>query len=150
MEDLTRTRPDRVHLEPDVRHLLAEFRGERVRHGDPRDVYGAPGSADVATFVGEANRVPGVVRGEVLETELGSFAWGGRTDAVAVIRPEAIELVADADGPGVVVSVEYYGHDQAVDVRLPSGLQVRARLGTQVAFAAGGRVRVTAARDLLE
>ena len=126
------------------------FGGHIVRHGDPRDVYGAPGSADVATFVGEANRVPGVVRGEVLETELGSFAWGGRTDAVAVIRPEAIELVADPDGPGVVVSVEYYGHDQAVDVRLPSGLQVRARLGTQVAFAVGGRVRVTAARDLLE
>ena len=104
------------------------FGGRIVRHGAPREVYAEPGSADVAAFVGEANRLPG----------------GG------IVRPEAIELTIDADGAGVVTNVEYYGHDQAVDVRLRSGLQVRARLGTEVAFAIGAHVRVTAGRDLLE
>ena len=127
------------------------FDGRIVRHGAPREVYVEPGSPDVASFVGDANRLPGSVRGEVLVTELGEFPLGGRReDAVALVRPESVELVPDPDGPGVVVNVEYYGHDQAVDVRLPSGLQVRARLGTTVAFAIGERVRVTAARDLLE
>ena len=104
------------------------FGGQIVRHGAPRDVYGEPGSADVAVFVGEANRLP---------------------DGT-LVRPESIELTNDPEGSGVVVNVEYYGHDQAVDVRLPSGVQVRARLGTGVVFEVGGRVRVTTGRDLLE
>ena len=104
------------------------FEGRIVRHGAPREVYDEPGSADVATFVGDANRLPGGV----------------------LVRPEAIELTDDPDGPGVVTNIEYYGHDQAVDVRLPSGLEVRARLGTATVFVVGGRVRVMAGGDLLE
>mgnify|MGYP000678055570 CR=1 FL=1 len=104
------------------------FDGRIVRHGAPRDVYVEPGSAEVASFVGDANRMP---------------------DGT-LVRPEDIELAPEPDGPDVVTNVEYYGHDQAVDVRLPSGHQVRARLGTSVAFAVGDRVRVTVARDLLE
>ena len=104
------------------------FDGLIVRHGDPREVYAEPGSPEVASFVGETNRLP---------------------DGV-LVRPEAVELDPEPEGAGLVTNVEYYGHDQAVDVRLASGLVVRARLGTRVAFAVGDRVRVTAARDLLE
>lgn len=104
------------------------FEGRIVRHGAPREVYDEPGSADVATFVGDANQLPGGV----------------------LVRPEAIELTNDPDGPGVVTNIEYYGHDQAVDVRLRSGLEVRARLGTATVFVVGGRVRVMAGGDLLE
>ena len=126
------------------------FDGRVVRHGPPRDVYAEPGSADVAAFVGDANRVPGTVRGDLLVTELGSFPHAGRAEPVALVRPESIDVAADPDGPAVVTNVEYYGHDQAVDVRLPSGLQVRARLDAAVAFAVGARVRVAAVHDLLE
>ena len=110
------------------------FDGRIVRHGAPRDVYLAPGSADVAVFVGDANRLP-------------------RADGtVDLVRPEHVQLADDPGGPGVVTSVEYYGHDQAVDVRLPSGLVIRARLGADVAFEVGQRVGVRAAdgHDLLE
>ena len=104
------------------------FDGRIARHGAPREVYAEPGSPDVASFVGDTNRL----------------ADG------TLVRPEAVRLDLDPEGPGLVTNVEYYGHDQAVDVRLGSGLEVRARLGTAVAFAVGDRVRVTAARDLLE
>jgi iron(III) transport system ATP-binding protein len=110
------------------------FDGRIVRHGAPRDVYLAPGSADVAVFVGDANRVP-------------------RSDGtIDLVRPEHVQLDDDPDGAGVVTNVQYYGHDQAVDVQLPSGLVIRARLGTEIAFTAGQRVRVRAqdGLDLLE
>ena len=139
-------------------HVGVMFGGRIVRHGAPREVYGEPGSADVAAFVGDANRVPGTVRGDELVTELGAFPCHGRDDALALVRPESVVLTADADGPGVVTNVEYYGHDQAVDVRLPSGLRVRARLDAAAEFTVGQRVRVAAqgatatstGRDLLE
>jgi ABC-type Fe3+/spermidine/putrescine transport system ATPase subunit len=115
------------------------FDGRLARHGAPRDVYGEPRSAAVATFVGDANRVPGSPAGDgLVATELGPLPG---EDGVALVRPEQVRLVAGGDAE--VVDVEYYGHDQAVRVRLPSGLVVRARLGTERAFAPGDRVAVS-------
>ncbi|HVF31813.1 MAG TPA: ABC transporter ATP-binding protein [Acidimicrobiales bacterium] len=117
------------------------FDGRIARHGAPRDVYGAPGSASVAAFVGDANRLPGrpAPDGHLL-TELGPLP---RVGDVALVRPEQLHLVVDPAGAGEVLDVEYYGHDQAVSVRLASGTVVRARLGTDRVFRTGDRVDVT-------
>ena len=112
------------------------FDGRLARHGAPRDVYGSPGSPAVATFVGHANRIPADVA-----ATLGSTL--GEADGVVLVRPEHVRLTPAPEGPGEVVDVEYYGHDQAVAVRLPSGLVVRARLGAEEAFRPGDRVAVS-------
>ena len=121
------------------------FDGRIVRHGPPRDVYGAPGSAAVATFVGDANRVPAlgpVDAAGTVPTELGRLP-AGEAPEVALVRPEHLDVEPAADGAGEVVDVEYYGHDQAIAIRLPSGLTVRARLATDRAFRLRDRVTVT-------
>ena len=134
--------------------IAVMFEGRIVRHADPRSVYAEPGSGAVAAFVGEANEVPGVLRSGVLTTEIGSVPVAGASDGrvVAVIRPEHVDIqpvlanlaqgATNADP--VVVDVEYYGHDQAVRVRLASGAFVRCRLGADRIFTPGQSVRLTA------
>lgn len=128
--------------------IAVMFDGRIVRHDEPRRVYREPGSASVAAFVGEANEVPGTVRSGMLTTEVGEVAVeAGDGDVVAVIRPEHLRIDDDpaADGTAaVVVDVEYYGHDQAVGVRLPSGAGVRCRLAADRVIVPGQRVRLAA------
>lgn len=128
--------------------IAVMFDGRIVRHGDPRDVYGEPGSASVAAFVGDANEVPGTVVSRVLSTEVGDLRVEvADGDVVAVIRPEHLRIEhapADAETVPVVIDVEYYGHDQSVRVRLPSGREVRCRLPADRVFAPGQRVQLSA------
>jgi iron(III) transport system ATP-binding protein len=60
----------------------------------------------------------------------------------ALVRPEDLDLLADADAHATVLDVEYYGHDQLVTVALPTGSEVRARLHARHRFEPGTRVRV--------
>lgn len=121
------------------------FDGRIARHGDPREVYLAPGSPPVAAFVGEANVLPGQVRDGILVTELGELPCdAGDGDVTATFRPEHVQLEPADGGGAVIVAVEYYGHDQAVRLRLPSGREVRARIGTEHLVAPGQRVRASA------
>jgi len=120
------------------------FDGHLVRHGAPREVYDDPRSAPVAAFVGDANRVPGVRVGDRIETELGVLPCPVGDGDLALVRPEHVLVEPDPDGGATVVDVEYYGHDQAVTVRLPSGRVVRARLSATVLLRPGDTVRTTA------
>lgn len=93
---------------------VAVMGGGRIRQiGPPREVYGTPDSKYVATFVGQANELPGTVVSvesavmgyEVaVETSLGivhgiSASKLQAGDAVAVIiRPENIKITSDVQG----------------------------------------------------
>ena len=72
--------------------------GRIAQDGPPRDLYERPAGAFVAGFMGEANRVPGVL--ERLDDEMGRVSIGGLRRALAhrglppgvvtvAIRPEA-------------------------------------------------------------
>jgi len=125
--------------------IAVMFEGKVVRHGEPRSVYGEPGSAPIAAFVGEANEVQGEVRDGMLTTELGQMPVSAAEGSVtAIIRPEHVRLEAGGSPTDpVVVDVEYYGHDQAVRVRLASGALVRCRLSSDRIFVPGQRVRLS-------
>ena len=84
--------------------------GAIVQQGAPRDIYLRPNSVFTADFMGRSNLVPGkiVEHGDrtVIETHFGRLT--GQTDsdlktgdaAVAVIRPQAVQLVdASGDAP---------------------------------------------------
>jgi iron(III) transport system ATP-binding protein len=124
--------------------VVVMFDGHVVQAGPPEAVYRYPSAAQVAVFLGDANEVPGDVRGATLHSELGELAVAGDLPdgpATALIRPEDIDLLPGGDGEGMVEEVDYFGHDQLVTVRLPSGRLVRARLHARQQAQPGSRVR---------
>ena len=116
-----------------IADVVAVLRGGRViQAGTPKELYDAPADEEVATFIGMANLVPGVVDGPSAETPLGALCLDcpGRVPAGApatiLIRPEQLAL-RPVDGcpsgcPIAAVSrVDYHGHDAVVRLQLRSG-----------------------------
>jgi iron(III) transport system ATP-binding protein len=125
--------------------VVVMFDGRVVQAGPPESVYRRPAAARVGVFLGDANEVPGVAAAGVVTTELGDVpAHVGDGPVIALIRPEDIDIAADDTGAALVEDVEYYGHDQVVSVRLPSGAVVRARLHARLQAETGARVTAVA------
>jgi iron(III) transport system ATP-binding protein len=89
----------------------------------PAGLYGEPGDAELARFLGESNLLEGDVGDGIATTSLGRLAcsWtgtGGGGRARVLVRPEQIELGEPTEGTmsGTVASYEYYGHDAVVRV----------------------------------
>ena len=119
------------------------FDGRLAQVGTPDEVYLQPASARVARFVGDANLLPGRAAGGWVECELGSLPVDGPDGQVVVLlRPEDIEVTAADRGAGQVMSAEYFGHDQLIEIRLDSGVTLQARAHARHRFAAGARVAV--------
>ena len=130
--------------------VVVMFDGRVVQAGPPEAVYRRPAATQVAVFLGDANEVPGEVRGGTLHSELGPLAVAGELadgPATALVRPEDIDLLPVDDGDGLVEEVDYFGHDQLVTVRLPSGRRVRARLHARLQAQPGSRVQAVARLD---
>ena len=116
--------------------VMLDGRVEQV--APPHELYANPATRAVAEFIGEANFLPGVGRGETIECELGHVAARrpvyGPVDIL--LRPENIEL--ETAQPGLPASrfrgTLFFGHDQLVTVQLPTGRQVTVRSGPQSGF----------------
>lgn len=129
---------------------VAVMLGGRVAQvGLPEEVYRRPTSPQVADFLGEANLVRGDVVDGVLRTELGDLVIAGPPlptgPAVALLRPEDLDLEVTSGGEATVAAVEYFGHDQVVSLTLASGRSLRARLHARERFPEGSRVSVRCA-----
>ncbi|MFA9429055.1 ABC transporter ATP-binding protein [Egicoccus sp. AB-alg2] len=113
---------------------------------DPQTLYTQPATRFVAEFVGEADVLAGTRADRFLvDTALGRLATDRPLEsatAAVVIRPEALRLVRDDAGVGVVTAISYFGHDQLVQVRLPDGLLLRARRGPALDLQRGDTVHV--------
>lgn len=117
--------------------------GQIEQIGAPDDIYYRPETRFIGTFVGDANILPGETIGGGAQTELGfvvlsnSAAEPSGQAIDILLRPEQLALKpCQDDGPDCanVISSEYYGHDQVVRVRLRSGIEVEARLRTEVVW----------------
>jgi iron(III) transport system ATP-binding protein len=100
--------------------------------GTPEQVYSRPASRWVAGFLGEIEVIPGEARGGRIHCELGSVpatdGQGGEVDVL--VRPEsvAVGITGPADAADAeVIGRSFYGHDQLLNLRLPSQRVVRAR-----------------------
>jgi iron(III) transport system ATP-binding protein len=126
--------------------VLREGRVEQV--GTPEEVYERPHSHWVANFLGEADVLPGTASDGFAECELGRFAVGAELSGAVrlVIRPESVAIghraARDADAAALVVGRSFYGHDQLVELELPSGLRLRSRRLGFPAWHPGDHVRV--------
>ncbi len=119
------------------------WEGRILQVGTPQEIYRHPATHEVAAFVGDADFLPGSRRDGAIESELGRFEGiGGHDgDVELMVRPECV-LIDDDGTPADIIGREFYGHDQALLLRLPSGREVRARLGPADEFDVGTTVRV--------
>ena len=131
----------------DVVAVVNEGKVEQV--GTPEDVYSRPTTRWVAGFLGEIEVLPGTANNGTIECELGNLPnRGGHVGEVDVlVRPEslAIGTMEPPDRPSqkaTVLSRSFFGHDQLVELQLPSGGIVKARRLGFPAWHPGDRVRV--------
>ncbi|MGK2966213.1 MAG: ABC transporter ATP-binding protein [Tepidiformaceae bacterium] len=120
------------------------WEGKVVQSGRPPDVYRVPQTRELATFLGDADFLPGTAAGGRVETEIGcvEVGTGPRDGAVDVmLRPETLSI-RPGGGDAVVVGTEFFGHDQLIAVKLPSGRAVHVRVGPEYDLADGERVSV--------
>jgi putative spermidine/putrescine transport system ATP-binding protein len=120
--------------------------------GTPREVYERPANAFVAAFVGEANMFEGPTTntsGGMIEVETphgrlrATGAAGGLVTLCA--RPERTALApAEGQGPwvGAVADAQFFGATVRVEVKMPNGDIIIARVPAAGAPAPGAAVRV--------
>jgi iron(III) transport system ATP-binding protein len=116
----------------DVVAVVNEGRVEQV--GTPEDVYSRPTTRWVANFLGEIEVLPGTANNGSIECELGNLPnRDGLTGEVDVlVRPESL-AIGTIEPPdrrsqkATVLSRSFFGHDQLVELELPSGSVVKAR-----------------------
>ena len=131
----------------DVVAVVNEGRVEQV--GTPEDVYSRPSTRWVATFLGDVEVLPGRASNGTIECELGNLPnREGHTGEVDVlVRPESL-AIGTMEPPdrrsqkATVVSRSFFGHDQMVELELPSGAVVKARRLGFPAWHPGDRVRI--------
>ncbi len=126
--------------------------GRLLQVGTPSELYEQPEDRFVATFVGDADLLPGELDGARVTTVLGSHPTTralphGPVDVV--IRPENVRLRLDGSGSGTVRRITYFGHDQVLEVSLIDGGRVHARLGPGSTLHAGDRVAVSVVGDVV-
>jgi iron(III) transport system ATP-binding protein len=128
---------------------VAVMRDGRVEQvGTPEEIYERPATRWVAEFLGEADVLPGTAAGGLAECELGRFGVPPHLagDIELVVRPESVAIghaaAHHSAAEAVVVSRSFYGHDQLVQLALPSGLTLRSRRLGFPAWHPGDRVRV--------
>ena len=112
---------------------VAVMRDGRIEQsGTPEEVYSRPATRWMAEFVGEIEVLEGHARDGRAECELGSLPSesGIRGPVDVLVRPESLAI--GLQGPqraaaAEVVSRQFFGHDQLVELRLPSGRVIRSR-----------------------
>jgi len=109
--------------------VVVMFEGKAVQVGAPHEIYTRPVTRAIATFVGEANLLPGVANGTVAESALGRviLATPQHGPVDIMVRPEAIELRAVREGRAQIERIRYFGHDQSLHLRLHGGGELDVR-----------------------
>jgi spermidine/putrescine transport system ATP-binding protein len=105
--------------------------GEIVQEGGPEEIYSAPKTRFVSTFIGEANILTGSRKRGAVHLDAGATvtAPGGDGPVTAVIRPEAMQisrspLSTDVELDGTLVDIIYLGGFVKYVVALRSGQRV--------------------------
>jgi putative spermidine/putrescine transport system ATP-binding protein len=131
--------------------------GRLEQLGPPTTIYSRPATPFVAEFVGLTNRLAGEVKGGEVDVR-GARLPLVKPDtadgpAIALVRPEAVSLVADGDlepGPlvGTVIATAFLGATSRITVDMGDGT-VLAQMPTSeaAALSAGTRVRLSLRKD---
>jgi spermidine/putrescine transport system ATP-binding protein len=128
--------------------------GRLLQVGSPREVYDRPLTRFVATFVGESSFLPATASGGVARLATGEAVaeTGGEGPVTLAVRPEAVRVGPAGQGVAATVrGLTFTGADLLVDLALPDGTPLAARVPAGTALLPGAAVGVTmAARVLAE
>jgi spermidine/putrescine ABC transporter ATP-binding subunit len=121
-------------------------KGELVQEGSAEEIYAAPKTRFVSTFIGEANVFPArraggwiTLEGVSSEADARFRAEGPDGAATVVVRPEALRLAAEHAAGGTLAA------DLVLTGRLADAIYLGAYVKYVVALANGQRVTVHAA-----
>jgi iron(III) transport system ATP-binding protein len=123
--------------------VLQDGRVEQL--APPQQLYHRPATRFVASFVGAADFLPGLVTAQGIVTEVGTFAnvdqlpAGERVDVM--IRPDDITFVPQPEGSGTIVRRYFRGSETLYCIRLPSGHRVHSSQPSASVLPTGMRVR---------
>ncbi|MDT4990112.1 MAG: putative spermidine/putrescine transport system ATP-binding protein [Actinoplanes sp.] len=121
--------------------------GQLEQLATPAEIYLRPATAFVADFVGLSNRLPGRLDGDAV-TVFGArlplvAPAGARPDVVALVRPEAVDVLPDPGGPGRVLTTSFLGPTSRVTVDVGGTLVIAQIASDRVAeLTTGTPVRV--------
>ena len=116
--------------------------GRVLQSAPPSELYSRPANRWVASFVGEANVVPGKGGAEAAETVVGSvpLAQAAPATCEVLLRPEHLSLhTGDA---WEVEQLEFYGHDTLYVLRGERGEKLMVRAGGAPRYGNGDRASV--------
>ena len=125
--------------------LAVMLHGSVQQMGTPRELYWSPIREDIAYFMGEANLLPGRASGQEVECVLGQLPIQKKTEGPVqvMLRPETIHVNLAGQGqPGRVLDIEFYGHDQILNIELDSGERLLARRDAIQPFLPGQQIAV--------
>ncbi len=112
---------------------VAVMQAGRLEHlAAPAVAFSRPATRFAATFLGEADFLPGVRSGATASTELGQLpvhepvSGPAAGDVDVMLRPHEVSATADPAGRAVVVGREFRGAHVLHALRLPSGAVVRS------------------------
>ncbi len=116
----------------------------------PTELYDSPATPFVGEFIGLSNRVPAQVAGGIASVFGNDIpALPGSVDGAgqALVRPEAVSVVADPDGTARVAAVMFLGPLTRVTCIIEDRTEVLAQLGSAeaVGLRPGDRVRLEVA-----
>lgn len=118
--------------------------GKVLQVAPPDALYRLPASRTVASFVGEANFIPGQANGMTVMCGLGKLPLPlcrpSHGDVEVMIRPEWIDAKASQTGDALVLSRTFFGHDQMMKVQTEQGVELQVWLGPFKMFDPGDRV----------
>jgi iron(III) transport system ATP-binding protein len=103
--------------------------GRVLQTGAPGTVYASPADREVATLLGDANLLPGLVEDGRVRTVLGWLPAPGipEGEVEVMLRPEWLHVRPEGRTQGRVCDVEFYGHDRMITVELDDGTRLRVR-----------------------
>lgn len=119
--------------------------GKIVQTGAPAMVYRSPVNREVAEFIGDANFLRARAEGRKVHCEIGELITEQehQGDVDVMFRPEDLFISTYGEAHAVVEDLQFFGHDQLVHVRLPSGATLRSRLlGAPGAYQRGMKVSI--------
>jgi putative spermidine/putrescine transport system ATP-binding protein len=133
--------------------IVVMRKGAIAQIGTPREVYFAPQNRFVAEFVGAANIVEGPVASGRMTLPGGWLLVdaGDHPRALAMIRPETIGIVAEADAfwRGTIDSVSFIGDRQRIVVSGAADKPLTVDASNRIDVQAGERVGLSVAPDAI-
>jgi len=122
-------------------------RGRLEQLDSPEVIYHQPATPFVASFVGQADFLPGRVEGDRIHTEVGVFenvsGHPSGTDVDLMIRPDDVHLVPASPGTAQIVGRQFHGSENLYRARLPSGQVLHSSEASTTVYPVGASVALT-------